>query len=160
MSHPRRVTRDSAPEVPPLGEVMDFMRLVWALDHALQQTSKRMSASLGITGPQRLVLRIVGRFPGILPGQLAEILHLHPSTVSGILERLARAGLIARDRDPRDRRRSRLGLTQKGRSLDVVAPGTVEAAVSGVMRRLSAAKVRDTCEVLAQLTEALETTGR
>jgi DNA-binding MarR family transcriptional regulator len=139
---------------------MDFMRLIWALDHALQQTSKRMSASLGITGPQRLVLRIVGRFPGILPGQLAEILHLHPSTVSGILERLARGGLIARDPDRRDRRRSRLGLTPKGRALDVSAPGTAEAAVSELLRRMPASKVRDASELLMRLTEALEAAER
>lgn len=159
MSAPRRVTRETAPELPPLGGVVDFIRLVWALDHALQRASKRMKSSLGVTGPQRLVLRIVGRFPGILPGQLAGILHVHPSTVTGILERLARRGLVTRDLDPRDRRRARLGLTAKGRMLDVAAPGTVEAAVSEALSTLSAAKIRDAAEVLAKLTATLEKTA-
>src|SRR5439155_8811053 len=66
---------------PPLGAVLDFMRLLWAVDHSLQSASKRMEAAYGITGPQRLVVRIVGRFPGIAAGRVAEILHVHPSTL-------------------------------------------------------------------------------
>ena len=39
------------------------MRVVWALDHALQKTSKRMeTTTLGITAPQRFVIRILRRF--------------------------------------------------------------------------------------------------
>jgi DNA-binding MarR family transcriptional regulator len=159
MISPRGVSRETSPELPPLGEEIDFMRLIWALDHALQRTSKRMNATLGITGPQRLVIRIVGRFPGILPGQLASILHVHPSTVTGILERLARRGLLVRDLDPRDRRRARLGLTAKGRTLDIAATGTVEAAVSETLSSLAPAKIRDAAEVLAKLTAALEETA-
>ena len=64
------------------------LRLIWALDHALQRRSKRMEATLGVTGPQRLVIRIVGRFPGAPAGLLSEILHIHPSTLTGILKRL------------------------------------------------------------------------
>ena len=56
---------------PPLGAVLDFMRLLWAVDHSLQSASKRMESTFGITGPQRLVVRIVGRFPGIAAGREA-----------------------------------------------------------------------------------------
>jgi DNA-binding MarR family transcriptional regulator len=73
---------------PPLGAVLDFMRLLWAVDHALQSASKRMEANFGMTGPQRLVVRIVGRFPGTPAGRVSQILHVHPSTLTGILKRL------------------------------------------------------------------------
>jgi len=151
--------RRIAPELPPLGEGIEFMRSIWALDHSLQRASKRMTASHGITGPQRLVLRIVGRFPGILPGQLADILHIHPSTVTGIVDRLARRGLVSRESDTRDRRRSRLGLTSRGRQLDVTSSGTIEAAVIETFRSLPAGKVRVTEEVLGLLTKALDQVG-
>ena len=49
-----------APDAPSLGPTLDFLRLLWELDHALQRRSKRMARALGLTGPQRLVLRIVG----------------------------------------------------------------------------------------------------
>src|SRR5262249_10104350 len=40
-----------------LDPVLDFMRLLWSIEHDLQRMSKRMKGELGITGPQRLVLR-------------------------------------------------------------------------------------------------------
>ena len=67
-----------------------------------------MESELGITGPQRLVLRVVGRFPGLSAGELAHIVRLHPSTITGILQRLVARKLIERERDPSDNRRTRL----------------------------------------------------
>ena len=66
-------TQEPEGEKAPLGAVLDFMRLLWAVDHSLQSASKRMEAAFGITGPQRLVVRIVGRFPGIAAGRVAEL---------------------------------------------------------------------------------------
>jgi DNA-binding MarR family transcriptional regulator len=146
--------------LPPLGEILDFMRLIWRLDHALERMSKRMEKSHGVTGPQRLVMRIVGRFPGLPAGQLAEILHVHPSTLTGILKRLERQGLLARRTDPRDRRRALLGLTAKGRRLESVAEGTIEGAVRVALARLPAAKARHTAEVLSALATQLDSESR
>ncbi len=146
--------------VPALGPVLELMRVVWALDHALQRTSKRMDATVGITTPQRLVIRLLGRFPGAPAGLLAAILHLHPSTVTGILERLRRRALITRRADPRDRRRALFGLTAKGRALDTAtegAEGTVEAAVRALFQELSETKIKEAAEVLGKLTELLST---
>src|SRR5512140_3150962 len=133
---------------PPLGAVLDFMRLLWAVDHALQSASKRMEAIYGITGPQRLVVRIVGRFPGIAAGRVAEILHVHPSTLTGILKRLEARGMLQRRSDPRDARRALFGLTAKGRKLDTVRTGAVELAVRRVLAR-EPGKVAATQEILA-----------
>jgi DNA-binding MarR family transcriptional regulator len=147
------------PALPPLGEILEFMRLIWALDHALQRASKRMQATLGVTGPQRLVIRIVGRFPGILLGQIAEILHIHPSTLTGVVKRLEEGGLVTRRPDPRDRRRTRLGLTATGRGLADEAEGTIEAAVRLALAQLPAIKARHTAEVLSLLAARLEHEG-
>jgi DNA-binding MarR family transcriptional regulator len=142
--------------LPPLGEVLDFMRLIWAVDHALQRTSKQMERRIGVTGPQRLVLRIVGRFPGISAGDLARLLHIHPSTLTGILARLEQHGSIRRRSDPRDRRRTLLGLTDRGRRLDVATEGTIEAAVSRALARTSAERIRAAREVLLAIADSLE----
>ena len=140
---------------PPLGAVLDFMRLLWAVDHSLQSASKRMEATFGITGPQRLVVRIVGRFPGIAAGRVAEILHVHPSTLTGILKRLESRGVLQRRADPRDARRALFGLTPKGRKLDTLRTGVVEQAVRRSL--LSAPdKVSAAQEMLATLSEELD----
>ncbi len=135
-----------------LGPVLEFMRTLWALDHALQSASKRMESRLRITAPQRLVVRIVGRYPGISAGELSEILHLHPSTLTGILKRLGDRGLLERHPDPSDARRALLSLTSKGRTVDDLRTGTVEAAVRRALARVRPASVqhaREVAEVLA-----------
>jgi MarR family transcriptional regulator, organic hydroperoxide resistance regulator len=71
-----------------LDPILDFMRLLWSIEHSLQRRSKRMGNERGITGPQRLVLRVVGQFPGLSAGEVAHIVRLHPSTLTGILRRL------------------------------------------------------------------------
>ncbi len=119
-----------------LGPVLEFMKQLWALDHGLQSMSKRMEARFGITGPQRLVVRIVGRFPGISAGALAEVLHVHPSTLTGVLRRLETRGMLLRRADPRDARRALFGLTPRGRKMDTLRTGTVEQAVRRVLLRL------------------------
>jgi len=144
---------------PPLGAVLDFMRLLWAVDHALQSASKRMEATYGVTGPQRLVVRIVGRFPGISAGRIAEILHVHPSTLTGILKRLQQRGVLQRKADSRDGRRALFGLTSKGRKLDTVKTGMVELAVRRVLAQ-DPQRVAAVQEVLAALTEALNAESR
>src|SRR2546423_15138772 len=113
---------------PPLGGVLDFLRLLWAVDHALQSASKRMESNFGMTGPQRLVMRIVGRFPGIAAGRVAQILHVHPSTLTGILKRLEARGPLQRRAHPRHPRRPPFIPTPRGGKLGTAPPGIVEQA--------------------------------
>ena len=80
--------------------------------------SIRMRRTLGVTGPQRLVLRLVGHYGQTTPGDLAGLLHVHPSSLTGVLRRLEHAKLIRRVADPGDRRRALLTLTERGRSLN------------------------------------------
>ncbi len=115
------------------------MRTLWALDHGLVKASKDMRRRMGVTGPQRMVIRIVGRYPGIAAGELAAVLHLHPSTLTGVLKRLVGRGLLARRTDERDARRAVLTLTGRGKALARPRAGTVEArvrsALGGLERR-------------------------
>jgi len=114
-----------------------------------------MKSAIGVTGPQRLVIRIVARFPGIPAGQIAQLLHVHPSTLTGILKRLERQGLIRRRPDPKDRRRAFLGVTENGRRIDVAGAGTVEAAAKRVLSRTPRAKIESTKEILMAFAAAL-----
>lgn len=141
--------------IPPLGDVLEFMRLVWAIDHAVQALSKQMTRSLGVTGPQRLVIRITGLVPGISAGHLAEVLHVHQSTLTGVLARLQRKGVLHRRSDPRDRRRSRLVLTARGRRIDRATRGTVESAMQSMLARSTAAELRAARKLFALLAEEL-----
>ena len=145
----------SAKDNPRLGDVLDFMRLLWAVDHGLQSMSKRMEAKIGVTGPQRLVIRIVGRYPGISAGELAEILELHPSTLTGVLRRLQERGIVERRTDPKDGRRALFELTPRGKELDAMRVGTVESIVRSTIKTLPRRKIESAQEVLTTLAESL-----
>lgn len=144
----------------PVGDAIDFLRLIWAVDHALQRRSKSMAVALGITGPQRLVIRIIGRFPSIHARQLADILHLHPSSLTALLKRLERRGLIRRRPDGRDRRRWLLGLTRQGQTLNCDAPGTIEAAVQRTLQTTAKRDLDGARAVLSKLARELDGGGR
>lgn len=144
----------------PLGEELEFMRLLWAVAHLLSSTSKLMEASLGVTGLQRLVLRLVGQFPGITATRLAHILHVNSSTLTGVLKRLERRGYVARHEDPHDARRALLSLTEAGRALDVPATGTVEAAVQRLLVRVPREHLDAAQELLTTLAEELHAPER
>jgi len=151
-----RPASDAVPARPSeLGQALEFMRALWAIDHQLHAASKRLSASAGITGPQRLAIRVVGRFPGIGAGRLAALLHLDPSTLTGIVKRLERARLLERRPDRSDGRRVVLFLTARGRATDAVRGGTVEAGFRRTLARLKPRMVAGALEVLEALSEEL-----
>lgn len=135
---------------------LEFMQHLWALNHAVERTSLRMERELGVTAQQRLVLRCVGKYPGMMPTQVAALLHLDRGTISVTLRRLGRRGLITRRADPRDSRRVFLGLTKKGLELVQPCPGTVESAVEQTLATLGGPSLEATKLVLNRITEALE----
>jgi DNA-binding MarR family transcriptional regulator len=62
---------------------------------------------------RRLILRLVA--PTRL-GDLANVLNVLPSTLTGLVNQLEAEGLAERSRDPRDRRAWLLSLTEKGQA--------------------------------------------
>jgi DNA-binding MarR family transcriptional regulator len=140
----------------PLDPTLDFMRLLWSIEHHLQSASKLMASRLGITGPQRLVLKVVAEYPGISAKEVADVVRLHPSTITGILQRLISKGLLLRARDPIDTRRVRLRVEPSARRYTRRAGGTVEEAVERALKRMPAASVDAAREVLVAIITSLE----
>jgi DNA-binding MarR family transcriptional regulator len=134
-----------------LDPVLDFMRLLWSIEHGLQRVSKRMENEIGITGPQRLVLRVVGRFPGLSASELASIVRLHPSTITGVLQRLVAHGLLERRRDPS----ARLRLKPRASRHTRASRGTVERAVTEALEQVGPHNVRAARKVLKAIAQRL-----
>jgi DNA-binding MarR family transcriptional regulator len=155
-----RAPQPSRTDSSQLGVALDFMRLLWAVDHGLQRRSKRMEAELGVTGMQRIVIRLIGRYPEIAAGRLAELVHVHPSTLTGVLRRLVDRGFVHRERDPNDARRSRFVLLPPGEAIDATQAGTVEAAARRALARLPSETVDAARVVLAAVAEELARSDR
>ena len=93
---------------------------------------------------EMLALVLLQRHGERTMSELAELLGAPLSTASGIGERLARRGLVQRQRRPEDRRVVVVRLTRKG----ATAAGKLRAQVDGLLRRVAAAL---TDQELAQL---------
>jgi hypothetical protein len=122
----------------------------------MERTSIRMESALGLTAQQRLVIRLVGKLPGIAPAKLAEVLHVDRGSITSVLKRLEARGLIRRKPDEEDGRRVSLTLTASGRKVDVPTPISVEHAVSLALGRCASSDVNAMSRVVAELVRALD----
>jgi DNA-binding MarR family transcriptional regulator len=118
-----------------------------------------MARGLGVTGPQRFVIRLIGRLPGLSAGELAATLRTDPSTLTGVLQRLEAARLIRRARDPKDGRRVLLSLTTRGRGVDRLNSGTIENAVKVALRDVSPRDLACTARVMRQMASSIMEAG-
>jgi DNA-binding MarR family transcriptional regulator len=70
----------------------------------LAQLNQQVSARVDLKGADFACLGLIGQHGSMTPSTLARRAGVHPATLTGILDRLERAGWIARERDPADRR--------------------------------------------------------
>lgn len=124
------------------------MRALWEVEHGLNARSKLMHRRLGLTGPQRLLLRLVERLGPLTQGQLAHFLHVHPASVSRLVQTLNGRGLLTVTSDPGDRRQRIVTLGPRAwRAL-----GPRDDTVEGAIRRaLDGLKPREVARVLGVL---------
>jgi DNA-binding MarR family transcriptional regulator len=74
------------------------------IQRGMRQRLQAEFARGNLTGPQRLVMSAIVRNQGLSLKQLSEAVSLAHSTVSGIVDRLEKQGLIQRQTHPTDRR--------------------------------------------------------
>lgn len=87
---------------------------------------------LGLTHPQYLVMLALWQHGPLSVKELSGLLQLDPGTLSPLLKRLEAAGLLRRERDPKDQRNLALALTDEGAALRREA----EKIPAGIVERL------------------------
>ena len=138
------------------GDAFEFLRLIWAVDHSLQRMSRQLVRKLGVTGPQRLTIRAIGKLQPVTSADLAGLLHLHPSTLTVIVAALEKGGYVVRSPDERDRRRLLLKLTPKGRAIERAGEGTIEAAVQKALDAATKGEVEVSRRLLTRISGVLD----
>lgn len=84
--------------------------------------SHELSSRCGLSGPQVLLMKDLLRHPARSVGELTRDLHSSQATVTGIIARLEKRGLVARVRGDRDKRQVFVSLTEEGKTLAAHAP--------------------------------------
>jgi DNA-binding MarR family transcriptional regulator len=109
----------SPPTAPPKeNAVRQLIRTFGLLERVMQAYFARF----GISGSQWGVLRNLHRaeqegLSGLRLTDLGNRLLISPPSVTGVVDRLVRAGLVVRSGSPTDLRAKRVGLTREGRQL-------------------------------------------
>ncbi len=93
---------------------------------AVDLHSRRLVEQSGLTGPQWLTLREAARLGRPPAGVLSRAVNLSQATVTGILDRLERRGLVERVRDAEDRRSVAVSVTAEGQRLLSEAPSLLQ----------------------------------
>ncbi|MBA2679656.1 MAG: MarR family transcriptional regulator [Ktedonobacteraceae bacterium] len=91
--------------------------IIKRLTHALAETFAEQLRRHGITLAQWGVLRHLWEHEGRSQVELQTLLRVEAATITGLLQRLERYGLIYRQADEHDKRMQRVFLTNEGRAL-------------------------------------------
>lgn len=103
-----------------MGKMSEPESLDWLLVQVCRLHHSRAHAlldELGLYRGQPPLLHALAEQPGLTHTQVAERLHVSAPTVSKMVRRMEKAGLIETRDDPEDGRVSRVDLTDEGRAL-------------------------------------------
>ena len=107
-------------------------------------------SEVGLHVGQEMVLVELWESDGLRSGELAERLGVEPPTVTKMLRRLERCGLVERRQDPQDARSFRVYLTDEGRSLEEPVARCWERVEERTFAGMSAGERRNFHRLLAK----------
>ena len=123
---------------------------------AVDLHSRRLVDEHGLTGPQLAVLREAERLGHTSVSALARAVHLSQPTVTGILDRLGRRGVVDRCRDPTDRRSVNVTVTTEGQQILNRAPSLLQDRFRRELAKLREWELTMTLASLQRIAEMME----
>jgi homoprotocatechuate degradation regulator HpaR len=102
----------------------------------------------GLSDQQWRVLRVLGEHGTVETGRVAREAFILGPSLTGVLSRMERDGLVKRERDPSDQRRTVVAATAKGRRLVDKLSHTVEAHYAWMEKSLGRSNLSHLYELL------------
>ena len=123
---------------------------------SVESYSRTVETRFGITGPQLWALWELGREAPQSLKDLAASMHLSPSTVVGVIDRLIVKDLVLREADTNDRRRICLSLSPKGHVLIDQAPNPAQDQLLKGLKSLNSSQLKTLYKSLEMLVIAMD----
>jgi len=136
-----------------ISEIMQSLRRIIK---SIQDYSQEVSNKFGITGPQLWVLKIISGNENLSLGELSKRMYLHPSSITGLVDRLEKKGYVLRDRGQEDRRVIKVQLTSEGKKLVRKAPNPIQGKMIYGLRKLRNGKLNLIYHSIQELVEIME----
>lgn len=133
-----------------------ILRSLRRMIRALDIQSKQLAQHHQLTGPQLVCLRELSKLGRCTPSELARVVSVSQGTMTGIVDRLEARGLVKRERDPDDRRRQLLTLTEAGLSSVQNAPSSLHERFSRRLRSLEEGEQAMIAWVLGRVVDMME----
>jgi homoprotocatechuate degradation regulator HpaR len=124
--------------------------LLQARESVLAQTRPSLREH-GLSDQQWRVLRVLGEHGTVETGRVAREAYILGPSLTGVLARMERDGLVRRERDPADQRRTVVEATAKGRKTVERLAHTVESHYHWLEQSLGKQKLAQLYELLDQL---------
>ncbi len=124
--------------------------------HAVDLHSRQLIQRCSVTAPQLVCLHTLAEEGTLTSRRLAEEVHVNPSTLVGILDRLERKGLVERQRGQRDRRSVFLSLTEQGRGFVQESPSPLQATLMVKLKQMEQAEQERLASTLEEVVELME----
>ena len=116
-----------------------------------RRLTKGIAREVGLTGPQLTVIKLLESFGDLSLSSLSERIRAQNSTVTGIIDRMEREGLVRRERSTTDRRVVYIRLSDKGSKLAREIAVEPMEIFRGALLGLSRDDLRDLLRILAKL---------
>jgi DNA-binding MarR family transcriptional regulator len=129
--------------------ILDSLRRIV---QGLRVSSVSTQAQSGISGARAFVLQRLGEGPVQSLNELAERTHTHQSSVSVVVEKLVREGLVARTPSARDARRVEIALTAEGKRLLDRIPETMQEKLLTAITKMNPADRASLARLMDKLT--------
>jgi DNA-binding MarR family transcriptional regulator len=137
------------------------LRSLRRIIRAIDLYSRELKAACGLTVPQLVCLSAIVREKQITAAALALQVHLSPSTLVGILDRLEKNRLLQRVRSVEDRRRVIIMATEVGKDAVLNAPSPLQENLAVGLGNLlpdEQATIAQSLDKIVELVEAHEIT--
>lgn len=126
------------------------------ISRSIDLYSRRLAKQSGLTVPQLVCLRYLAAHGAAAPTAIARSITLSSGTVTGILDRLVRRGLVTRRRLETDRRRVEVALTEEGQRICAAAPSPLHERLAGRLERLPEQQQESINTTLHRIVEMME----
>lgn len=141
-------------------EAAAVLRCLRHLVHELRVTAHSVERDLNLTGAQLFVLGELASEPNVSIRRIAERTLTDPSSVSVVVTRLCERGLVHRQQDLNDKRKSLLAITEQGQALLDRAPLPYQTKVLAALRALPRQRLHQLQLGLSALLEGTDTGSR
>jgi DNA-binding MarR family transcriptional regulator len=134
------------------------LRILNAIRQMIRATdidSRKLAAEHRITAPQLMCLLAVVEKGSITSIDISRRIHLSPSTLVGILDRLESKGLVQRERNEEDRREIAIRATQAGLKLASQTPFLLQYSLGKALNQLSEKERDEIAQWMERLVELM-----